>query len=203
MAAYRELGVPRGVADVASQHGNHRMGAQAAGSWTCPVRSGARPATRGRRCGHRALRAWERCRPRCRTWASRDAARGRLLECLTILETMDAPREGMYALDALSEWLLATGRPSESARMAGAAETARVVLGVPTHASRARSRPGPGAGAHDGTPRLRRGGQARAEGRTLTLRQALEEGADDARFAPVEPALSRVRADRPGSIVPR
>jgi predicted ATPase/serine/threonine protein kinase len=173
MAAYRELGVPRGVA-----MSLHNMGTI---EWVLGRPDLGRARFEAaldllREVGDAGTEAL--CLGALSATLSHlgepDAARGRLLECLTILETMDAPREGMYALDALSEWLLATGRPSESARMAGAAETARVVLGVPTmphervDLDRARARMMERLGSGEAE-------RARAEGRTLTLRQALEE----------------------------
>ena len=60
-----------------------------------------------------------------------EEARGRLLECLALLETLEAPREAVYALDALGEWLFTSDRPSPAARMLGAADVAREALGAP------------------------------------------------------------------------
>jgi non-specific serine/threonine protein kinase len=55
----------------------------------------------------------------------------RLRECLALLEELDLARESFTLLDVLAEWLLATGRPVESARMMGAAASIRTALGAP------------------------------------------------------------------------
>jgi non-specific serine/threonine protein kinase len=54
-----------------------------------------------------------------------EAARDRLRECLAILADIAAPREGLFAIDAIAEWMLAEGRPSDASRFAGASEASR------------------------------------------------------------------------------
>jgi non-specific serine/threonine protein kinase len=58
-------------------------------------------------------------------------ARVRMGECLALLEEMDLVREAFTLLEVLAAWLLATGRPAESARMLGAAASIRTTVGAP------------------------------------------------------------------------
>ncbi len=105
-----------------------------------------------------------------------EEARRRLLECLALLETLEAPREAVYALDALGEWLFASDRPDPAARMLGAADVAREALGAPHLPaerveleklwSRITAALGDGEAA-----------RLRSEGGLLTLQQALAEAA--------------------------
>ena len=60
-----------------------------------------------------------------------EAARERLRECLRLLERLDAPREGVYALDAVAELMAASDRTPEAARLLGVANAARLLLGSP------------------------------------------------------------------------
>ena len=56
-------------------------------------------------------------------------ARAQLADCFAKLQAIDAPRETVEALDALAEWLLASDRLVEAARVFGTAEAARAQLG--------------------------------------------------------------------------
>ncbi len=58
-------------------------------------------------------------------------ALARLRECMALLESLELAREAVLLLDVLGEWLFATRRPAEAARMLGAAGSARAVLGSP------------------------------------------------------------------------
>ena len=55
-------------------------------------------------------------------------AREALRECFDLLEGLEAPREGVLALEAVAELLCAEDRAREAARFAGAAEEARLAL---------------------------------------------------------------------------
>jgi non-specific serine/threonine protein kinase len=105
----------------------------------------------------------------------REAACRAMRECLELLAGLASPREGVYALDALAELLFAEHRNSEAARLVGAAEAARIALGL-THMTAERAemdklnanlRATMGADAFE---------QAMAVGRTLSLTEALAEG---------------------------
>jgi predicted ATPase len=103
-----------------------------------------------------------------------DASRERLLECLAVLARLDAPREGTFALEAMVLWLVTTGRASEAARIAGAAEAARLALGAP-HAPHERQEFEKLLARLEEGTRAAEAEGARAAGRTLTLNQALAE----------------------------
>ena len=60
-----------------------------------------------------------------------DAARERLCEVMRILEHLDAPREGIYAIDVVAELMVASGRMTEAARLLGAGSAARIAFEVP------------------------------------------------------------------------
>ena len=103
-----------------------------------------------------------------------DLAHERLRECMQLLEPLDAPREGLYALEAAAELMVAWGRMTEAARLLGAAHAARSARGLPLmphegleidklsrHVAAAL-----GPAAAD---------QATADGRRLTLAESLTE----------------------------
>lgn len=60
-----------------------------------------------------------------------ETARQRLIECVSSLEGMAAPREAVFALEATMEWLFARDRAAEAARLGGVAERARKALELP------------------------------------------------------------------------
>jgi hypothetical protein len=57
-------------------------------------------------------------------------ARVRLAAAFATLQDLDAPREAIEALQALGEWLLASGRGAEAARILGATAAAHTALGA-------------------------------------------------------------------------
>jgi hypothetical protein len=60
-----------------------------------------------------------------------DAALHRLREALALLEELGLPRESVFLLDALADWLFAVSRPADAARVLGAGGAARLRLGSP------------------------------------------------------------------------
>jgi hypothetical protein len=80
----------------------------------------------------------------------------------------------VFALEAMVEWLVTTGRASEAARIAGAAEAARLALGAPHMPSEKQEFEKLLARVEQdtGSAEAERG---RAAGRALTLNQALAE----------------------------
>jgi hypothetical protein len=105
-----------------------------------------------------------------------EAARRRMLECLALLRQVDGPREGVAVLEALVEWLVAIGRAPEAARIEGASEAARTLLGSPrmpfekAEAEKQRAQIVELLGVADAE-------RARAAGRALTLSLGLAEAA--------------------------
>ena len=59
------------------------------------------------------------------------AARVRMLECLVVLEELNLARESFSLREVLAEWLFATDRAMESARMLGDEASMRTALGAP------------------------------------------------------------------------
>src|SRR5262249_1587750 len=60
-----------------------------------------------------------------------EQARSRLREACALLAVLEMPRETVFILEALAEWLGAGGRPGGGARLLGAAAAPRVGGGVP------------------------------------------------------------------------
>ncbi len=102
------------------------------------------------------------------------AARVRMLECLVLLEELNLARESFSLLEVLAEWLFATGRAAESARVLGAAAGLRTALGAPALPSERedQERMRSGIEAVIGAERARR---SFAEGAALSREQALTE----------------------------
>ena len=61
----------------------------------------------------------------------RAAAAAPLLEALALAHELDAPREGVFAVEASAEYLLAFDRPADAARLLGAAANTRARVGIP------------------------------------------------------------------------
>jgi hypothetical protein len=58
-------------------------------------------------------------------------AQARLREAFALLGRLETPREAVYLLEALADWLLAVGRPADGARFLAAAANARTAVGLP------------------------------------------------------------------------
>jgi hypothetical protein len=58
-------------------------------------------------------------------------AQGRLREAFALLGRLETPREGVYLLEALAEWLFVVGRPADGARFLAAAANSRASMGMP------------------------------------------------------------------------
>jgi hypothetical protein len=60
-----------------------------------------------------------------------ELARLRLREALALLGQLETPREAVFLLEALGEWLCAVGRPADTARMLAAAAAMRGTMNMP------------------------------------------------------------------------
>jgi predicted ATPase len=117
-----------------------------------------------------------------------EGARRRLSECCELVERLELPREGFNALEAVAELLCADGQAGRAARLLGAAEAARLLVGSPlmpferSDMAKLLARVEDALGAGDAA-------RARTEGRALTMAAALAEaraalGGDETGTAP-------------------
>ena len=102
-------------------------------------------------------------------------ARQRLQEAFVLLGALEMPRETVFALEALGEWLCAAGRPADAARVLAAMAKARAELGTPLMPLEAREIATLSARARAAIGEAEWAGQQTA-GYRLSLAEALAEG---------------------------
>ncbi|HXS81145.1 MAG TPA: protein kinase [Methylomirabilota bacterium] len=102
-------------------------------------------------------------------------AQGRLQEAFALLAALEMPREAVFSLEALAEWLFAVGRPGDTARVLAAAAKARAELGTPLMPHEQKEVDGLAARARAAVGEAEWSSQQTA-GYRLSLPEALAEG---------------------------
>jgi len=102
-------------------------------------------------------------------------AQARLQEAFALLGALEMPREAVFSLEALAEWLFAVGRPGDTARVLAAAAKARAELGTPLMPHEEKELSGLATRARAAIGEADWSGQQTA-GYRLSLPEALAEG---------------------------
>ena len=102
-------------------------------------------------------------------------AQARLQEAFALLGALEMPRETVFSLEALAEWLFAVGRPGDTARVLAAAAKARAEMGTPLMPHEEKELSGLATRARAAIGETEWSGQQSA-GYRLSLPEALAEG---------------------------